>query len=61
MNEHEAIDHLFKELNSVFERFRLEYQISYASAIGVLEIVKHELIEDSLGDEFDEDGDDEDE
>ena len=61
MDEHEAVNHLFREINSVFERFRLEYKISYAAAVGVLEIFKHELIEDALEVELDAEDDDEDE
>lgn len=42
-----ASDHFAKELASLIERFRMEYKLTYAEAVGVLELVKSDLIEEA--------------
>lgn len=40
MTEKEQIDHLADELDRLVERFRSEYDLSYAAVVGVLEMKK---------------------
>jgi hypothetical protein len=42
-----ASDHLARELACLIDRFRMEYQITYSEAVGVLELVKSDLIEEA--------------
>lgn len=44
MEEKEQIEHLADELDSLIERYAQEYDLSYASVIGVLEFKKHNLM-----------------
>lgn len=43
MSEKDQIDQLSNELDNLVERFRKEYDITYASAIGVLQLKIHSL------------------
>jgi uncharacterized protein YejL (UPF0352 family) len=43
MDQNEQIDHLANELVAVINRFRAEYDLTLAAAIGTLEVVKLEL------------------
>lgn len=43
MSEKEQIDHFANELDKLVERFRKEYEMTYASAVGVLEMKIHLL------------------
>ena len=36
MTEKEQIDHFAKDLNRLVDRYRSEYELSYASVVGVL-------------------------
>lgn len=45
MSEREQILHLEGELHAVINRFQAEYDLSFASAIGVLEVLKWQLIQ----------------
>jgi hypothetical protein len=53
MTEREQANQFEKEVNRVLEHFRQEYELPYAAAIGVLEIIKHQLIEELLVEEDD--------
>ena len=44
MSEREQILHLEGELQKVIERHRQEYDLTVASVVGVLEVVKFELM-----------------
>lgn len=39
-----ASDHFIEELERVITRFRQEYDLTYAEAIGCLELVKFDLV-----------------
>lgn len=52
-NGSRAAKHFEKELSSLIERFRLEYELTYAEAVGVLETAKLTLFM-----ELNEDGQD---
>lgn len=41
MTEKEQIEHLANELDNLIERYRDEYEISYAAVVGVLQIKIH--------------------
>lgn len=43
MSEIEQIDHFSNELDALVNRFRDEYDISYASVIGILHMKAHTL------------------
>ena len=43
-----AIPHFCDELNSLINRFRLEYDISYAELVGCLEAHKVQMIMEGL-------------
>ena len=43
MSEKEQIDHFANELDKLVQRFRSEYEISYAAAVGVLYMKIHLL------------------
>ena len=52
-----ATDAFIRELNRLVDRFRDEWDLTYAEAIGCLEMVKLEIArEDPSGDEEDDDG-----
>ena len=55
MENTEQIAHLTKDLNSLFERYYNEYDLTYAEMVGVLEIKKAILIEECLGFSFEVD------
>ncbi len=42
-----AVEHFSEELCRLIDRMRMEYDITYAEAVGVLEITKLDLIEES--------------
>jgi hypothetical protein len=47
VSEKEQIDHFAQELDKLVERFRSEYDLTYASVIGALTIKSHQLIDES--------------
>lgn len=51
MTPQSQVDALAHELEAVLNRFREEFDIPYASAIGVLETLKFDLLEEMLEDE----------
>jgi hypothetical protein len=51
MTEKEQIDRFSQELVALIYRYRAEYELTLASAVGVLEVVKHELIHEHLTEE----------
>lgn len=53
MKESDQIDHFYKELTALVARFCAEYELTTASAIGCLEMKKHELIAHCLSDDKD--------
>jgi len=42
-----AADHLVADITRIINRMRLEYELTYAEAVGVLEMVKADLIEEA--------------
>ena len=42
-----AAEHFSEELSRLIERMRLEYEMTYAEAVGVLELVKADVIEEA--------------
>lgn len=44
MEQSEQQEHLENELNAVIRRFISEYQLTFGSVVGVLELVKADLI-----------------
>ncbi len=42
-----ATDHFADELGRLIKRFHLEYDLTYAEALGTLELTKADLIEDA--------------
>lgn len=44
MNNKEQEAHLKEEIERVIDRFRLEYEVTYATVFGIFEIIKHEMI-----------------
>jgi hypothetical protein len=53
MNDLSTEGHLIHALHNLMERFASEFDLPYSMAIGCLEIVKQEMIQDSF--ERDED------
>jgi hypothetical protein len=51
MSEQEQAQHLVNELTAVIDRFRSEYDINYATAIGCLEIIKMDLYREGVEDD----------
>lgn len=43
MSEKEQIDHFANELDSLVNRFRTEYEMTYASIVGTLQMKAHLL------------------
>ena len=43
MTEKEQTDHFANDLDSLVERYRKEYEISYAATVGVLQMKIHTL------------------
>lgn len=43
MSEKEQVDHFANELDNLVERFRTEYDISYSSVVGTLQMKIHLL------------------
>lgn len=50
----EQITAFSDEIDKVIARFRSEFDLSYAAAIGVLEFAKQKLLNEALGIEDDE-------
>ncbi len=50
MSENEQIDRFAGEIASVVDRYRKEFDLSYASAIGVLQLQQAELCNEALKD-----------
>lgn len=46
-----ASDKFMTEVTRIVDYFRREYQLSYSEAIGVLEMVKHDLLSESKAEE----------
>jgi len=49
-----ACQHFEIELNSLVDRFRDEYELTYAEAVGILEIVKLSLVVEFTNESDDE-------
>ena len=47
MSEKEQIDHFANDIDNIVERYRSEYEISYASVVGVLQMKIHLLCEEA--------------
>ena len=56
-----AVPHFCNDLFRLIDRFRLEYEMSYAELVGCLEMQKDKIICEAYQDEDDEDEDQEDE
>lgn len=50
----EQIEAFADEIDNVVRRFRAEYDLTYAAAIGVLDLAKHKLLNEALGQEEEE-------
>lgn len=50
-----ASKHLCEELGRLVDRFRIEYDLTYAEAIGAFELIKAELIAEAISDDEEED------
>lgn len=48
MKEKHQIAHMEREVESLIQRFRMEYSISVASAIGVLYLAMHKIATQAL-------------
>lgn len=48
MSDREQIEHFETELLKLVERFRCEYEISTAGAVGVLQMQAHRLIREAI-------------
>lgn len=46
--ENEAITHFGNEIDKLVERFRMEYEIAYASVIGVLFTKAHIMVNEAM-------------
>ena len=46
-----AVEHFAEELSRLIERMRMEYDITYAEAVGVIELFKLDLVEEARRDE----------
>lgn len=44
-----AVDHFTDELARLIDRFRQEYEMTYAEVVGALEITKTALIDEAIG------------
>lgn len=54
MTDPEQTDAFARDLDALVSRYCAEFQLTVASAIGVLEIKKHELIAEALKNEDDD-------
>lgn len=45
--EHEVVDRFAGSISDVIDYYRMEYRISYAAAIGALELCKADLIREA--------------
>lgn len=51
MSSNEQIEHLTNDLEKVIRRYRSEYNLSYASVVGVIEILKLAIVQEAFDDE----------
>jgi len=61
MKHEDRLEHLGNQLDSLIERFRLEYDVTFAELISVLEMKKFFLcmeVSDEVDDDDDDDADD---
>lgn len=56
-----AAEHFCEELDKLIERFRQEYDMSYAEAVGCLELTKADLVRECQESYEEDDSDDPDE
>lgn len=61
MNDSDQIDELQNKIDKLIDTYISEFDLPLASMVGILQIKIHELIENSMCDEFDEEDDEEDE
>lgn len=45
-----AVEHFIEEVHRTLDRMRFEYEMSYAEAIGALEIIKMDLLSEAVED-----------
>lgn len=50
-------NHLAAEIDSILNRFRTEYEMTYVELVGVLECIKADLLLEAQQDDSDDDGD----
>lgn len=55
MTHREQIEAFTGDLLKVVDRYRQEFQLPLASAVGALEIIQHNLLRDALNDADEED------
>jgi hypothetical protein len=48
VSEKSQIDHFASDLDALVNRYRAEYELTVASVVGVLEVQKHALIQETL-------------
>lgn len=48
VSEKSQIDHFASDLDALVNRYRAEYELTVASVVGVLEVQKHLLIQETL-------------
>lgn len=51
MSDREQVQHFESELNKLVDRFRAEYEISYAAIVGTLQIKAHMLCAEAANSE----------
>ena len=51
MSEKEQVEHFVDEVSRVINRFRSEYQLTYAAIIGAFQIIIMDLYREARGDE----------
>jgi len=54
MESYEKEEVLAEELHKIIDRFVQEYQITYSQVIGVLEVIKSELVHEGFLEEDDD-------
>ena len=58
MTDPQKVQALNDDLNRLINRYRAEFEMTLASVVGTLEVIKHALIQEAITDPTGEDDDD---
>jgi hypothetical protein len=61
MTHQEQVNALVADIQQLLHRYRIEFELSYASVVGVLELVKADIVDEAMFNSIHGDDDDDEE